>query len=246
MADEDEIDLENLVLAFEQWGEVVALQLQYIEALGKYKSEAAKAELTLAVAAQEWAVAHMKATVARELESSLRQMHRQRRQTQQQIERLKRHAAAAARICSGEDLSSGQLALTWGAYTVFERMTSPAVLHELIETPLPDSARLGAEYANPRALAERCPDAPASLLNVHALLSWLKQQHFVPRRGTSAYRLVTGAFGKIATSATVQIIALKQALQELEKGTYDLWQPVVIAALPDSVEARKIVRLGAK
>ncbi len=243
MADED---LENLVLAFEQWAKVAALQLQFVEALGKYKAEVAKAELTLAVAAQEWAVARMKAEVAQELESSLKRLHRFRRQTRQRIERLNRHARAAASIRSGEDLPLSQLNLMWGAYTVFERMAPVTVLQELADTPLPESARAGREYADPGRRHAACCDVPPEIDNVHALIGWLKRRRYVPRRGTSAYRLLLAAFAAIAASAATEMAALQTALEDLQKRTYDTWQPVVIAALPDSVDAKKIVRLGTK
>jgi hypothetical protein len=32
----------------------------------------------------------------------------------------------------------------------------------------------------------------------------------------------------------------------MEQGTYNTWQPVAIAALPDNLDAKKIIRLGAK
>ncbi len=243
MADEDR---ENLVLAFEQWAEVAALQLQFVEALGKYKSEVAKAELTLAVAAQQWAVARMKTDVARELEFSLKRLHRFRRQTERRIARLERHAQAASKIQNGEDLPLSQLNLMWGAFTVFERMAPASVIEDLANTPVPETARSGSEYADPNCRDKPCSSVPPGIDSVHALIGWLKHRRYVPRRGTSAYRLLLAAFSQVAASAATEIAALETALSALQKGTYDTWQPVVIAALPDSVDAAKIVRLGTK
>ncbi len=239
-------DLSDLVAAFGQWAKVVQLQQQFVESLGKYKFETAKAELAMAVAAQEWAIARMKADVAQELESSLKQLHRFRRQSQRQIERLERHAQAAAKIRSGEDLPPSQLNLMWGAYTVFERMAPVAALQQIVDTALPEDARAGSQYANLVHPEEHCGAVPPDVGNVHALLSWLRHHRYLPRRGTRAYRLVTTAFAQVATSAATEIQQLENALREMQKGTYDVWQPVVVAALPDSVDAKKIVRLTTK
>jgi hypothetical protein len=78
------------------------------------------------------------------------------------------------------------------------------------------------------------------------LIAWLRQRRLVPRRGTEPYRLVVAAFHRVASVASSESEKLEQSLRALEQQTYDTWKPVVIAALPDSVDARKIISLGAK
>ena len=41
-----------------------------------------------------------------------------------------------------------------------------------------------------------------------------------------------------------QIDQLQTALRELEQGTFDVWKPLVIAGLPDTLDVKKIVRAG--
>ncbi len=233
----------DLEQAFKHWQVMAELRLQFFEALGEHKLQAAKADLFQAVAAQNWAVARMKRTVAAELEAALKRLRRQRHQTRAYIERLGRHARAAAKIRSGEDLPASQLSLMWGAYTVFERLVPAAVLDELINTQLHASAQLGRSYANPRQIEQPCPDPPEDVENVLALISWLRHHRFVPRRGTQAYRQVVGAFAKLAAVATTEIEALRANLRALEQNTYSTWQPVIIAALPESVDVKKIIHL---
>lgn len=231
-------DVENL---FGHWQAMAELQVRFFEALGEHKLQLAKSELVRAVAAQNWSLARMKATVALELEAALKRLRRQRHQTRRSIQRLGRHARAASKIRSGEDLAPSQLALMWGGYTVFERLAPASVLQELIDTSLPATAREGRNYVDTRHPDQRCPDPPADVDNVLALIGWLKRHWFVPRRGTEAYRQVIGAFSKIASVATKEIQSLRENLAALEKGTYENWMPVVIAALPDSVDTKKII-----
>lgn len=238
-----EPELEQL---FKHWQAMAALQVDFLEALGAYKLQTAKAELAHAVAAQHWAVARMKATVAMELEAALKRLRKQRHQVNRYLQRLERHAHAASKIRSGEDLPASQLSLMWGGYTIFERMTPAAVLEELTTTALHPTAHDGSSYANPRHLDAPCPGPPQQVDNVLALIGWLRRNQLVPRRGTHAYRQVIGAFSKIAASAATEAETLRSALESLEQKTYDNWKPVMIAALPDSVDAKKIISLGAK
>jgi hypothetical protein len=237
---------DELQHAFEHWQKMFELQSEFLAALGEYKLRAAKAAVAQAVAEQQWAVARMKAAVASDLEATLKRLKRQRHCTHHTAHRLRRHAQAAAKIRSGEDLRFTSLSLMWGAYTVFERLAPAKVIEQLSKRPLEDSARRGESYADPRRPHRTCPDPPANVKNVLALISWLKKQQFVPRRGTAAYRQVVAAFAAIANVAQQQIAVLQNALKSLEQNTYDTWQPVVIAALPDNTDVRKVISLGAK
>jgi len=236
----------DLEQAFEHWQTMAELEVQFFEALGEHKLQLAKSELVRAVAAQNWSLARMKATVAQELEAALSRMRRQRNQSRRAIRRLGRHARAASKIRSGEDLAPSQLALMWAGYTVFERLAPASVLEKLTENPLHGSAKDGRSFVDLRHPDQPCPDPPEDVNNVLGLISWLKGRSFVPRRGTEAYRQVVDAFSEIASVANEEIQFLRSNLAALEKGTYDHWKPLIIAALPDSVDAKKIIKIDSK
>lgn len=237
---------EELELMLQHWQALAKVQVHFIDALGQYKLRAAQADLTHAVAAGEWAVARIKADLVRELETSLRRLNRARRTTARGGERWERHALALARLRSGEDLDPAQLPRAWAAYAVFERAVPAATLEQLITMPLDESSRPGTNFADVRRPGQACPAVPDTVNNVHALLAWLKHHGLVPRRGSAAYRQVLLALGLLDDFAAQEIRSLEAALREMEQGTYNAWQPVVLAALPDSVAARNIVKLGAK
>jgi len=230
----------------QHWQTLAELQVQFVEALGQYKVETARAELIQAVAAGEWAVARMKAAIARELEFSLKRLASQRHATARQLLRLQRRIRDAVKIRSGEDLPPSQLSRVWAAYTVLERWAPTDALSRMLSTPLHASARSGSSFADPVDPTRTCPDLPQHVDNVHGLLDWLKHNKLVARRGTAAYRHVLEATSILNAGATAEIEKLTAALRELEQGTYNAWQPVAITALPDNVDAKKIVRLGTK
>jgi hypothetical protein len=236
----------DLEQALKHWQTMAQLQVKFVEALGQYKVDVARAELTDAVAAGEWEVARMKAQVVKELEASLRRLNRQRTTTARRVARLDRQVRNLAKIRGGEDVTATQLTLLWAAYRVFERSVPAETLEKILNTPLHDESRQGCSYVDPHLPQRPCPNPPDSVDNVHALIAWLQQHRFLPRRGTAAYRQVMAALTTFGDYAASEVAALEQSLRDIEQGTYSTWQPVMIAGLPDTVDAKKIVRLGTK
>ena len=230
----------------QHWQTLAELQVQFVEALGQYKVETARAELIQAVAAGEWAVARMKAAMARELEFSLKRLASQRHATAREIVRLRQRVRDAVKLRSGEDLPPSQLPRVWAAYTVLERWAPADSLTRMLSTPLQASARSGSNFADPAKPDRICPDVPPQVDNVQGLLAWMKDNRIVARRGTAAYRHVLEGLSLLNAGAAAEIENLTAAITALEQGTHNAWQPVAIAALPDNVDAKKIVRLGTK
>ncbi len=241
------VDLpQQLELRFLHWQRMAELQQQFLQALGEAKLQAARAELARAVAAEHWALARIKSALARDLELTLRGLRRRQRETTRYVQRLGRLARSAAKIRSGEDLPSSQLGPMSGAYTVFERLAPADVLIELSEQSVSDAGRSGAALARPGHPDQPCPAVPDQVQNVLSLITWLRRRRLVPRRGTLAYRWVIAAFARVASVAETEIQRLQTALEQLQRRTYDTWQPVVLAALPDNVDTKKLISLGTK
>ena len=128
----------------------------------------------------------MKATIALELEHSLKRLRRHRRQTYQAVRRLGRHAKAAAKVRSGEDLQASQLSLMWAGYTVLERLTPADVLEKIASTPLHRSIHDPQSYHNPRAPKTPSPAPPEQLDSSLALISWLRSWPGLSSKVTSS------------------------------------------------------------
>ena len=60
---------------------------------------------------------------------------------------------------------------------------------------------------------------------------------------TDDQQIIT-AFSDVASVARMHIEQLKSALNDLEQGTFNTWQPLVIAGLPDTLDVKKIIRTG--
>jgi hypothetical protein len=235
---------DGLELAFEYWKTAMELRLEFIEKLGQFKLDSARSDLVQAAAAGEWAVARMKARVAVELESALQRLRHVRTKTDRRIRRLDRLVRSAAKIRNAEDIPPNELTRMWAAFTVLERLAPAAIIARLGETRLATESRGAANYARPGHPQFGCPDLPESIANVHALIGWLKRNRFVPRRGMPAYKQIVTAFTDTAAVAGSQIDQLQTALRELEQGTFDVWKPLVIAGLPDTLDVKKIIRAG--
>ena len=235
---------DGLELAFQYWKTAAELRLEFVERLGQFKLDSARSDLVRAVAAGQWALARMKARVAVELEAALQRLRRVRHQTNNHIRRLERHAKSAAKIRNAEEIPPNELTRMWAAFTVFERLAPVAVIQQLVDAQLVAESRSGENFVLPTRPNVRCPDLPDSVQNVHALIGWLKKNRFVPRRGTRAYHQLIAAFSDVASVAGTHIKELKSALQDLEQGTFNIWQPLVIAGLPDTLDVKKIIRTG--
>ena len=80
--------------------------------------------------------------------------------------------------------------------------------------------------------------------NVYQLIAWIKLHRLAPRRGTTAYQQIVGAFDQMSLFARAEIERIQELLKAIEQETLDDWQPVALAALPDSVDVQKIIQAG--
>jgi hypothetical protein len=235
---------EELELAYQYWKTAAELRLEFIEKLGVFKLDAARSDLVRAVAAGQWALARMKARVALELEAALRRLRRMRTKTHRRIKRLDGHARSAAKIRNAEDIPPGELTRMWAAFTVLERLAPAAAIEQLGATQVQTESRSAENFARPGAPDVDGPSLPTSINNVHGMIGWLKRNRLVPRRGMPAYRQIVAAFSEVAAVARTDVDRMRAALAELEQGTFDRWNPLVIAGLPDTLDVKKIVRAG--
>lgn len=236
-----EADLSTL---FQHWEKMADLQIKFIETLGKHKLDVAKSELVAAVAAGEMAVAQMKARVAQELEAALNRMNVVRYQSQQRIRRIRTAAAQAAMIRRGEQLDADLVPQVWVGLAFFQLLVPQATLDAIADTPLEPATRKGSAYCCNRDPSVACSDVPDTVENALMLLPWLKTKKYMPRIGTRAYRQVTAAFSTIAGVAAAETAKLETMLADMEAGTYKTWNPLAIAALPQSIDVKRIVEAG--
>lgn len=230
--------------AFDRWFRLAELQLEFLQRWGVYKLNVARAELLEAVAAGQQAVANIKRQVARELEAALKRLQKNRRLYLRRADRWGRQSRQLALIRLGEELSPRQWNRLWIAFRVFENRVPYSVLEPLLEQPVESASRGSSEYSSVASTSVEVEEVPADVRNVYQLIAWIKSQRIVPRRGTTAYRQVVAAFDQLSGFARMEIKRIEALLKAIEQETLDAWQPVTLAALPDSVDVQKIIQAG--
>ena len=231
---------------FEIWRDVYALQIDFLRELGNYKLNAAKSDLVAAVASNQIAVARMKAHIAQELQGALRRLHQMEGRTATKAKRLVSLARNAAYIQNGDDMTRSRMQLMWAAYKVFERMVPIDQLEQTMQLDLHPGARKGTQYVNKAEPSEDCHDIPDHIDNAHMLVGYIKRRHYLPIRGTQAHRHILKVFAAIADVAQAQLEKMHGAIEQMRANTYKVWNPLIIAGLPDTIDVKKILYNGIK
>jgi hypothetical protein len=230
--------------AFDRWFRLAELQLDFLDRWGTYKLNVARADLLRAAAAGQYAVARIKHRVARELADALRRLRRNRRMYLQRARRWAQQSRQLALVRLGEEVTVRQWGRLWAAFRVFENRVSWEVIETIMKAPVQAASRRVSQYVRIASSGRAVEPVPAAVENVYQLIAWLKEQRQMPRRGTIAYQQVVWAFGRLTGFAVEEISRLERLLKAVEQETLDAWQPVTLAALPDSVDVKKIIQAG--
>ncbi|MEC7566742.1 MAG: hypothetical protein VX738_13755 [Planctomycetota bacterium] len=236
----------NLKERFGVWLDVLRIQVDFLRELGFYRLNSAKSELVAAVASNQLALARMKATVALELEGALRRLHRVEGRSATQISRISRLAKDAAYMINGADMTKSRMDLMWAAFRVFERMVPLEQLEAVMKLELTPAARRGDQFIDKYEPARECIDVPVEVDNAYMFVGWIKRKHYLPFRGSKAHLHVIQVFQTIADVAQKQLDSINHAREQIRANTFDIWNPLVIASMPDSIDVRKILTAGIK
>ena len=236
----------DLKTKFEMWRDVFKIQVDFIRELGQYRLNVAKSSLVAAVASNQLAVARMKAQVAQELEGALRRLHQIEGRLQTKAQRVTTMAKDVSFIHNGADMTKSRMEMMWAAFRVFERLVPLQQIQASMEIEVQPSARLAHQFIDKYDTSQACESVPVSVDNAYMLVGWLKKMHYLPARGSKAYLLVMKVFETLAEVAQQQIDALNQARRQIRENTFDVWNPLIIAGLPDTLDVKKILSAGIK
>ena len=229
-----------------QWRYLVEAQVDFLRAVGEYRLDAAKAELVAAVASNQLSVARMKAQIAQELGGALRRLHRFENRNKLRAQRLATMARDASLVMNGEDLSLTRMVRMWSAYKVFERMLPLESLEKIMENDLAPGSRAADQFVNKADPQSECEDVPDTVDNEHMLVGWIKRKRYLAKRGTRAYRHIVHVFYEIAEVGRREVEKVERSIDEMREGTFKVWNPLIISALPDSLDGQKILSAGIK
>jgi hypothetical protein len=134
----------------------------------------------------------------------------------------------------------------WAAFRVFERMVPLDQIQASMEIEIQPTARLSDQFVNKYNLTEECETVPDIIDNAYMLVGWLKKMHYLPVRGSKAYLLVMEVFEMLALVAQRQIDVLNQARRQIRENTFKVWNPLILAGLPDTLDVKKLLSAGIK
>ena len=231
---------------FEMWRDVFKIQVDFLRELGEYRLNAAKSSLVAAVASNQLAVARMKAQIAQELEGALRRMHRIEGRLKTQSQRVTVMAKDVSFIHNGADMTKARMVSMWAAFRVFERMVPLQQIQTSMEIEIQPTARLSHQFIDKYEPSQECQSVPLSVDNAYMLVGWLKKNHYLPVRGSKAYLLVIKVFEMLAQVAKQQIDVLNEARRQIRENTFKVWDPLILAGLPDTLDVKKILSAGFK
>ncbi len=227
------------VQSFSSWESMADVQLRYIEKLGQYKLNVAKAAVEEAKAANLNELAKLKARTVKEMDLSLKKMRSKQHDMQRRADRYAEHAKRADYIYRGDALDADLVPQIWIGFNVFMKEAPPSALSSMMTTVVDPAARLGTAFCYNRDRKVACENAPDTIVNVLELIAWMRDHKYTARLGGKSYQQIAGAFGELAKVANNAIAELNIAMAELEENVIKQWTPIMLAGI-NNPEAMRI------
>jgi len=229
---------------FAEWTDRLRAYTEYIGTLGKYKVDAAKAELTRAqTAGQLQRVEAMRLLVA-QLERDLRQMVRFRSQMQRRIQQIGDRAKKARHVLRGRRISGTLFAQAFSAYEWFALEVMQVDSERLYSIQIPQAARRASNFINNRTGGD-CDPLDDSVETAVGLAAWLKEKRYMAKTG-HAHRVLGRLFGEINSFAGETTSELRSRIEKMQDRTYNAWTPQGILGVPNVAAAKSIEGAGAR
>jgi hypothetical protein len=227
--------------------EAARLQLEAVEALGHYKIAIAQAELIGAYARGEHAKAAAREVVIKELKRALTQLQSQKSAIRKQIQKWSRLAERIALVQDGDNITRIGLTQMWQAYAIYQRMATLEINDEIEDVPISENERQRQFYEviKSTGAVDLEEDVPDDVDNLAALIAWLQdQKNVMPKRGRKPFQLVRDAFLTLAGKrAATEIESLQKLMDDIQQGTLDAWQPVMLAPFLENSAISKLVEV---
>lgn len=222
--------VDQLNRGFDSWKDMAKLQLEYMEKLGEYRLNVARAEVEEAKAANLLQEARLKARTVDRLERELRRLDSQRQQVERRIHRYEEAGKRASMIRRADQLDPDLVPQVWIGFNVFLKEAPHTLLEELVQIHLDAAALASGNFSYPREPDKTCEPAPPG--NVLQLCDWLRRKNYMPRFGTLTWLKVNETFEKLAGVGITACEKLREAMGRLEDRTFDRWMPVMLTGFP--------------
>jgi hypothetical protein len=231
---------------FADWTTRMEVYVDFIRALGEHKLKAAQAEVAWAEAMGQYAVVDARRLVVRQLQRSMRQLHREEARFARWAWQVDQRRRRIDILVSGRRPS----AASWpGIRAAYHWFASRALLESgesLFEITIPSAARSGANFRNATLPSIACADLPADLSTALGMMEWLLDERYVPRPGSAAHRVIVQLFRAMNAPAQATVARLRAELDALRSSTYETWKPLAILGVEESRVIREIKDAGTR
>jgi hypothetical protein len=236
----------QLVGTFSDWTKRLEVYAELLRALGEFKLKSAQAELAFAQTVQLYQQIQTRQIMIEQLQRALWRLNREEARLAKQVWRIDQRRRRVSMWVSG-----GRLAVqSWGrvinAYHWFATQSLLEAGESLFAVKLPAEARQADQYQNSIDPSSGTIDAPASITSVLGLVEWLLDQRYQLRAGTAAQRAVMELLRAMNAPAKMAVDRMQRELEDLRRGTYDTWKPLVILGVEESSVAREIKETGTR
>jgi len=231
--------------ALDQWKDVAELELKFMETLSNCRLKESQVAMNLAQAEFQRTKTAELATIVREKQLTVKQyelelsrLNHARHLYDEQIHIVETRASWVSQYQQGERLSPESASRVWIGFNFFLARLPATKVSTFANIFVTDASRTPDNYEKTGHREE--PQAvPDTIKNILQLVSWMVTERVIPKLGTPAYFLLNDAVGVLLSVATGRINELRTWEKELEAGTYNIWKPLELLAIP-SISVAKI------
>ena len=225
-------------LGFEQFTRRAELELQFITALSNARAQDMRTASVEEHVVNQRLTNFTKAKSLEEFERDIRRFNSESLKHRAEVARIQMHATNLNFYRLGARLPSVVRQNLWAAYLFFMQRCPISVIAGWQARQL--AGEFGTnemEFKSPGGQPTKLTDLVFSgpIKNAHQLIEFQydNRNTIMLRSATPSHTLTCVCFAEFSATAAADVAELKKAIDELRRGTYDLWKPQELVKLQD-------------
>lgn len=210
---------------FAEWTERLKVFGELLKADGERRLNLAKASLEEARAAGQIIKVRALQQLLKHLETERRQLLKQRRKLERQIDTINADGKLVERLLRGRCFDTMQFGR---ARSTLRRYLADALLEDagqsLFSASIPQKAKSASNFVNCKANSPTSKPAPDELENGLELVDWMLTNRHIPLLGKPAHKVLRDVIAAIDNVAGVTVKELEDVLDKVVNNKLDTWQ----------------------